>query len=194
MYISRCQGRLASTSSHQDCRRAASCHTAALSVVYREAASSAERRSAAYLRAACFAGAARLCSEYNRQVFVAVPECRTSSCGFASRAALQAYQRMKADSEWDQLEEACTKEHPKARRQHFFYISRLHFTKGEGHLQVYCFVAVVDADPDDPVAAPLSAETAPSCKLPAATAHGLPQLVAGTLDLNLGGFSHASVV
>lgn len=50
---------------------------------------------------------------------------------------------------------------------------------------VTCFVATCDENPRDAVAAAVAAELDPSCKLPARQGQP-PQLVVGTLDLNIG--------
>ena len=53
-------------------------------------------------------------------------------------------------------------------------------------MSVTCLIAVMDERPGDAAAAAVAADLDASCRLPAATADGLPQLVVGTLDVNQG--------
>jgi len=52
-------------------------------------------------------------------------------------------------------------------------------------IEVICFVATCSADDASPVAAQADRQLDPSCKLPA-SGDRAPQLVIGTLDLNIG--------
>mmetsp|Transcript_6025 Transcript_6025/g.16049 ORF Transcript_6025/g.16049 Transcript_6025/m.16049 type:complete len:289 (+) Transcript_6025:1731-2597(+) len=88
-----------------------------------------------------------------------------------SEWAARSHRRMKADAEWDSLT-------AKVEGREEFYKD----------VKVVAFVATIDDVPEQPQAQQVAVEVDPSTKLPANPEAGLqhPQVVVGTLDLNIG--------